>query len=277
MAMTREQLERLTETDVRDPIPADVLLSALASPPFVPSTLLVNLRDLGSVPGSTIRPGFIYRCGTLEAAARDSTALEWLAAKVTRIFDIRSSRERERHVDPEVEGVTNTWFDSTVFDDQRVLEEFVEAGGALGVRKEYLKILDIYQPTIRIILEHVRDKPGEHFLFHCTAGRDRTGVVAGLLQSLAGANPEDVRFDYMLSRIGTEPARETLLSYARVGTGVTFDHPGFYNMCSLRASCWDAFVAGVHEEHGGWDGYVTKALGFCSEDLAVIRTNLQCK
>ncbi|KAK1964751.1 hypothetical protein LY78DRAFT_581858, partial [Colletotrichum sublineola] len=155
--------------------------------------------------------------------------------------------------------------------------EFTEAGGTHGVRKEYLKILDIYQPTIRAILEHVRDRPDEHFLFHCTAGRDRTGVVADLLQSLAGANPEDVRFDYMLSRIGTEPVREMLLSYARISAGVTFDHPGFYNMCSLRASCWDAFVAGVHEEHGGWGGYVTKTLGFSSDDLAIIRSNLRVK
>ncbi|KAK1987148.1 protein-tyrosine phosphatase-like protein [Colletotrichum cereale] len=274
MPMTREQLERLAETDVRDCIPADVLLSALASSPFIPSDSLVNIRDLGSVPGSAIRPGLIYRCGTLEVAAKDPAALEWLARAVTHIFDIRSPRERERHPDPEVKGVTNTWFDSTVLDGQPVLEEFVEAGGAAGVRKEYLKILDIYQPTIRVILEHVRDMPGEPFLFHCTAGRDRTGVVAGLLQSLAGANPEDVRFDYMLSRIGTEPARERLLSYARIGTGVTFDHPGFYNMCNLRASCWDAFVAGVQEEHGGWGGYATGVLGFCSDDLARIRSNL---
>ncbi|KZL78907.1 hypothetical protein CI238_07058 [Colletotrichum incanum] len=275
MPMTREQLERLTETDVRDPISADVLLSALASSPFIPSASLVNIRDLGSVPGSAIRPEAIYRCGTLEAAAKDPDALEWLATNVKHIFDIRSPRERERHPDPEVKGVTNTWFSSTAFDGQPVLEEFVEADGAPGLRKEYLKILDIYQPTFRVILEHVRDRPDEPFLFHCTAGRDRTGVMAGLLQSLAGANPEDVRFDYMLSRIGTEPARKRLLSYARIGTGVTFDHPGFYNMCSLRTSCWDAFITGVQEEHGGWEGYAMKTLGFSNEDLARIKSNLR--
>ncbi|GKT90584.1 hypothetical protein Ct61P_08434 [Colletotrichum tofieldiae] len=237
MPMTREQLERLAETDVRDPISADVLLSVLASSPFIPSASLVNIRDLGS----------LYRCGTLEAAAKDPDALEWLATNVKHIFDIRSPKERERHPDPEVTGVTNTWFNSTAFDGQPVLEEFVEADGAPGLRKEYLKILDIYQPTFRVILEH----------------------------SLAGASSEDVRFDYLLSRIGTEPARERLLSYARIGTGVTFDHPGFYNMCSLRPSCWDAFVTGVHEEHGGWEGYLTKTLGFSNDDLARIKSNLR--
>lgn len=108
------------------------------------------------------------------------------------------------------------------------------------------------------------------------AGRDRTGVMAGLLQSLAGAEPEDVRFDYMLSRIGTETARERLLRYARIGTGITTDNsPGFNNLCSLRTSCWDAFVAGVQEKHGGWEGYVTGTLGFSDDDLGKIKTNLR--
>ncbi|WYZ41843.1 hypothetical protein EsH8_V_000738 [Colletotrichum jinshuiense] len=276
MSMTRDQLEHLTETDVRNPIPADVLLPALNSPPFVPSTSLINIRDLGIVPGSSIRPGLVYRCGTLEVTANDPKALNWLAAHVKHIFDIRSPMERKKAPDPEVKGVVNTWLDSTVVDPKPNLDDFVEGGGEAGVRKEYLKILDIYRPSFRAILEHVRDKPGEAFLFHCTAGRDRTGVMAGLLQSLAGAEPEDVRFDYMLSRIGTETARERLLRYARIGTGITTDNnPGFNNLCSLRTSCWDAFVAGVQEKHGGWEGYVTGTLGFSDDDLGKIKTNLR--
>ena len=80
----------------------------------------------------------------------------------------------------------------------------------------------------------------------------------------------------MLSRIGTEPAREKLLEYARLGTGVTSDEePRFLNLCSLRESCWDAFVAGVDEIHGGWEGYVTKELGFPAGDVAKIKGNLR--
>ncbi|KAK1589700.1 uncharacterized protein LY79DRAFT_590982 [Colletotrichum navitas] len=37
-----------------------------------------------------------------------------------------------------------------------------------------------------------------------------------------------------------QPTRETLLGSSRIGVGATFEHPGFYNMCSLRASSWDA-------------------------------------
>ncbi|OHE95580.1 hypothetical protein CORC01_09170 [Colletotrichum orchidophilum] len=255
MAMARDQVEALTERDVHDPITPEILLQVLGAPPFVPVPELISIRDL--------------------VAIGVPQALDWLSADVKRVFDIRTLAEREKHPDPEIEGVVNTWFEGTGLHAPPDLNKFVEAGGESGVRKEYLKVLDLYRPTFRAILEHARDKPHEPFLFHCTAGRDRTGVMSGLLQSLAGTGPEDARFDYMLSRIGIEPAREQLLQHARGGGGVVFNnHPGFCNMCSLRTSCWDLFVAAVQEEHGGWEGYVLTTLGFSSDDLARIKTNL---
>ncbi|KAK1504804.1 hypothetical protein CTAM01_04111 [Colletotrichum tamarilloi] len=276
MSMTRDQLEALTERDVHDPIPSELLQQALSTPPFLPVPELINIRDLGAVPGSCVRPGLVYRCGMLEVANQNPEALDWLAANVKQVFDVRSSAERGKHPDPEIAGVANTWLESAGAQTPPDLNDFVEAGGEVGLRKEYLKVLDLYRPIYRAILEHVRDKPEESFLFHCTAGRDRTGVMAGLLQSLAGTAPEDVRFDYMLSRVGTEPARERLLQQARAGGGsLTFEqHPGFYNLCSLRTSCWDAFIAALQEAHGGWEGYVVGALGFSSDDLARIKDNL---
>jgi len=108
------------------------------------------------------------------------------------------------------------------------------------------------------------------------AGRDRTGVVAGLLLSLAGESPEAVVLDFMLSRIGTEPAREQLVAFARHGTGVkSNDEPGFYNLCSLKAECWDAFISAVDKEYGGFESYVLNTLGFSEGDLATIKKNLR--
>ncbi|KAK1688830.1 protein-tyrosine phosphatase-like protein [Colletotrichum godetiae] len=275
--MSRHQSETLTTRDVRDPIPPEILQQTLSAPPFIPIPGLINIRDLGAVPGSGVRPGLVYRCGMLEAATQNPQALKWLAANVKHVFDVRTSAEREKHPDPEVNGVANTWLESAGVHSPPDLDDFVEAGGEVGLRKEYLKVLDLYGPIYRAILEHVRDRPEEPFLFHCTAGRDRTGVMAGLLQSLAGTAPEDVRFDYMLSRIGTEPARGRLLQQARAGGGsLAFEqHPGFYNLCSLRTSCWDAFVAALQEVHSGWEGYILTSLGFSTDDLARIKNNLR--
>lgn len=93
--------------------------------------------------------------------------------------------------------------------------------------------------------------------------------------SLAGGDPNAVTFDFMLSRIGTEPAREKLLAFAMKGTGAeSVDTPGFRNMCNLRPSGWAAFVRAAEEKYGGFEGYVTETLGFPQEELEVIKRNL---
>lgn len=80
----------------------------------------------------------------------------------------------------------------------------------------------------------------------------------------------------MLSRIGTEPAREILLRFAMASVGVTDpETPGFFNLVSLRPEFWEAFLEGLGDEFGGWDGYVTKGLGFSQGDLAKIKGNLR--
>ncbi|KAK0635646.1 protein-tyrosine phosphatase-like protein [Bombardia bombarda] len=206
-----------SETDVSQPLPKEQVYAALRTAPFtyVPGTF--NTRDLGLV-SSALRPGLAYRSGMLTGLGEEGKKVLREKLGVKKIFDLRSVREREAQPDPAVERVEN-----------------VDYGG-----------------SVKGVLEHVRDGVGEGFLFHCTAGRDRTGVVAGLLMTLAGAKPEDIKLDFMLSRIGTEPAREQLVA----------------------ASSWDAFVEAVDREYGGFEGYVTGVLGFSEHDLVVIKKNL---
>lgn len=108
------------------------------------------------------------------------------------------------------------------------------------------------------------------------AGRDRTGVVAGLLHALAASPADASTRDYMLSRIGTEPAREKLMHYAMSTLGIKDpETPGFYDLVSLRPVFWQRFQEALDEDFGGWDGYVTRGLGFSEGDLQKIKANLR--
>lgn len=96
-----------------------------------------------------------------------------------------------------------------------------------------------------------------------------------MLLTLAGVDPDTVALDFLLSRIGTEPARAQLVAFALKGSGAESDNtPGFRNLCNLKAVCWKAFLAGVDRKHGGFNGFVTKVLGFTEQDLATIKANL---
>ena len=74
----------------------------------------------------------------------------------------------------------------------------------------YKDLLCLYARTYAIILAHLRDRPGESIMWHCTAGKDRAGSLAILLLNLAGAGRDLIGFDYSLSRIGVEGDREVL-------------------------------------------------------------------
>ncbi|KAJ0107138.1 hypothetical protein J7T55_014668 [Diaporthe amygdali] len=285
-------LRDLAETDVREPIPATALLAALQTPPFVLVPGTFNTRDLGLLqPGTGIRPGFIFRTGGLEALARSADGQATLreALHVRRIFDMRSREEHARAADPALEGIEGVWLgdegngaaeENPMLD----LDLFVDGQGEGGYIAMYMDVLDKYRGTFREVLASVRDRPDEAIMFHCTAGRDRTGVLAGLLETLAGYDAETVRTDFLLSRIGTEVAREHLLGFARkyskgsAGNGdssTSFDEaPGFLNLVSLRGVCWDAFVEAVGMKFGGFEGYAINVLGFSEEDLATIKKNL---
>ncbi|KAL8343231.1 hypothetical protein RB598_004538 [Gaeumannomyces tritici] len=303
---TPDQLAALALTDVREPIPAADLLPALGSSPFVHVPGTFNTRDLGLVPSPSsftnqLRPGFAFRSGSLERLTPDGAALLAGRLGVRRIFDLRSQGERAAAPDPDVPGARNTWAPTEEKEATVELAAFVDGDGARGYADMYLDVLRVYRDPFRSVLEHIRDSPEEPFLFHCTAlvlkthshhhhppaGRDRTGVLSGLIASLAGQDPALVELDYLLSRVGTEPAREMLLGFLMKGSGAaTTDDPGLHNLASLRPGSWRAFLAAVDREHlpggggGGGDGgdglraYARDALGFSEEELRLIAYNL---
>ncbi|KAH8204693.1 hypothetical protein TruAng_001168 [Truncatella angustata] len=267
-------LRKLAQTDVIQELSVNDYMPVLSSPPFTWVDGTFNTRDLGLIPGSPIRAQFVFRSGSLaHVTDQGMKAIEGLGVK--RIFDLRSPEERTHAPDPEIPGIENTWIQSAQPESKVDLTKFISGLGEVGYEEMYLEVIDIYQAAWKAILGHVRDRPQEPFMFHCTAGRDRTGVISGLLMALAGASADAISLDYMLSRIGTEPVRQLLLKFAMAGANAqSTEEPGFYNLCQLREESWNAFVQGVQRDYGGFDQFVTNVLGFSQKDLAKIRNNL---
>lgn len=78
----------------------------------------------------------------------------------------------------------------------------------------YCEMLDHRQDNIKkvftLFLSHLSDT----ILFHCSAGKDRTGVIAALLLDLAGCHPYDIVKDYSESFENNQPIYNELLKLA---------------------------------------------------------------
>ena len=57
---------------------------------------------------------------------------------------------------------------------------------------------DDFKAKLKEGLKFMIDNEGP-YLVHCTEGKDRAGFVAGLLEALMGATPEEIKEDYMIS------------------------------------------------------------------------------
>lgn len=72
-----------------------------------------------------------------------------------------------------------------------------------GFTKAYTDILHAAAPaSYRTILLHLANEPSKSLIVHCTAGKDRTGVICALVLSLCGVPDEVVAYEYSLTEIG---------------------------------------------------------------------------
>ena len=78
----------------------------------------------------------------------------------------------------------------------------------------YILILDHLQAQIYKVFKVFLDYPYDGILFHCSAGKDRTGVISALLLDLAGCHEYDIVKDYSESYENNQEIYEELLKLA---------------------------------------------------------------
>ncbi|GJN83149.1 hypothetical protein PLIIFM63780_006697 [Purpureocillium lilacinum] len=312
-------LALLASTPVDAPIPPQSLTTALSSPPFIttiPGAL--NVRDLGAYAPlrGLLRPRTVFRSGTLDFLPAESRPLLRSQLGVSRVVDFRRRDEVKVPLLLEggdgVQGVTLVscpYMDGREQPRQMGPGDFVAKEGeelSTGYEVMYDVILRGYTTGYRTVFEALRTAgEGDAVLFHCTGGKDRTGVMAALILDLLGAPIDVIADEYALTRIGTEPWREKLLPVALrsfgvqastaapdpravSGDGETKDQeaaggevtvdietPGMREMLGTYAAVMKRFVERLRGEYGGAEGYMKNHLGFSDTDVAQIRANLR--
>lgn len=165
---------------------------------------LFNFRDLGGyqgLDGKTVRWNHLYRADGLYRV-HDEDLDRMAPLEVATVFDLRTHRERDERGCFPVDRHPATYHHLPVM--QRTWDEdgMAADGTPEFFAERYLSMLDTGADAIARALTLMADADTYPAVFHCSAGKDRTGVVAAVVLGVLGVDDDDIADDYSLSGPG---------------------------------------------------------------------------
>lgn len=112
----------------------------------------------------------------------------------------------------------------------------------------------------RALFRHLEDEQHVPLLFHCTAGKDRTGLAAALILLALDVPEETVMSDYLLTATYTHDFVEKSLANVRFANAFELDLDEIRPLMSVRREFLQAAIDGIHEEFGDVDRYFDEAM-----------------
>ena len=250
-----------------------------------PGTLVVlegamNLRDVGGYragDGTAVVRGQVFRSDHL-ATLTDTDHAVLCALGITTVLDLRHDAEVD-------EQPSRLW--STVLHHERVpmADELAQQGSFVErvlnghfqnltdetVADLYLDLLERHAVRFGTVLTRIADPDRRPVVFHCTAGKDRTGLATALLHEVLGVAREDVLDDYELSRRYRTDRRVAELRPVFEERGV--DIEAVMPILSAPRTAL-AGALGRLDEQGGAVAYLTGAAGMHPDTIAALRDQL---
>ncbi|MBL8059010.1 MAG: tyrosine-protein phosphatase, partial [Anaerolineales bacterium] len=239
----------------------------------------VNLRDIGgyaTTDGRRVRWGRVWRSGSL--AGLDEPALARLAELGLRtVCDLRTPQEAARYPDrlpagaayalqpAYPDGNTAAWLRTLIF-RRHELDVVFEEG--------YVRMAAGSAPVFGAVLRQIADPANQPYLVHCTAGKDRTGIVIALLLLLLGVPEDVVLADYALSNRDYPGILAAAQDDVRRITALGFAPEELRPILTAHPRNLRRLLAFVRARHGSVEAYLREAAGVGPEVAAQLRAHL---
>lgn len=250
---------------------------------------VTNVRDLGGMPaanGRRIQPRRLVRSGELhDATAEDMKQLMHMH-DVDCIIDFRAKSEMDREPDPismmtgvkymhipvlKEEAIGIMHKGSLVKDLQSAIDY---AGSPYEIMSEFYQKAVLGESGMlayRTFLHDLLEEEAGATLWHCTQGKDRTGIAAILAEYILGVPYEYIRDDYLATNLfvrGWAEKLNAVLKGVKFARQIDMDVEA-YAYASM--GYFETLLKAVNNAYGSLDNYLVRALDFGPDKQAKLR------
>ncbi len=232
-----------------------------------------NFRDLGgytTVDGRMVKWRTLFRADAVHRLP-DSELDQLAEIGLRTVVDLRTGTEvDEGHLNDPHRGITHVhldvlgqvWKPSDLDDD---------ADARVVLSELYVHMLDIGAPALSEAFRTLAQSENLPAVFHCAAGKDRTGVLAAMVLSTIGVADHVIVADYAISGTNMAELIERLKHDRLEALTAMNDQPSAYLAAPPEAM--DRLLAHVNSEYGSMTGYV-KSIGIDADVIEALASVL---
>lgn len=251
---------------------------------------LNNTRDLGgftTTDGRKIKRGKLIRSGKLYKLPK-STQRKLKDIGVTTIVDMRMDLECQEYPTTVMEGVNyvrvplvctattgithekKSMARTMLAESKRIKHEFGDCDNYILKTYEIILFDEASQKKLKEFLDLVIKEEG-CILWHCSAGKDRTGISAMLLEALLGVDEETIIDDYVMS----DTFQKNKRNLQKLGLWLM---PAFFKFKVFlfhQMAAKPMYISGamdaIKERYGSIKEYCKQALGVTEEEIETLK------
>ncbi|GAB4584105.1 tyrosine-protein phosphatase [Nocardia sp. IFM 10818] len=250
-----------------------------------------NARDIGGVPtqggGGKIKPGMVFRADALSMLS-DAEQQALVAAGITKVIDFRSPTESGQNPDklpasiplqalPVYDPANDfyVFFGKVVQGGPEYQQQMLGDGKGAEYMRDYYRWM-VTDPTARAqfttALREIANAPGA-VLYHCTAGKDRTGWMTAILMQALNVPKGQIYKSFLESNENLAAGNQRTLD-GLVASGRVTDPSLFEPVLGVSEDFLDAAFDQATQSFGSFDNFLSSGLGIDAATVETLRSKL---
>jgi len=264
---------------------------------FLPVKGIVNARDLGgyTLPdGRHVRDGQLIRCAQLADATKSDVA--YLQGLWTvKVVDFRLEPEKEGKMDKDIPGAKYISLPINASGSASATASEKDQKKAARRKKFNVnKVIlfaafneqaqqiarDLYptllfhpdcQQQFAAFMRELVDTPNGAVLFHCTQGKDRTGIASALILAALGADRETIVKDFDATNKVYEKDVKKYVRRVKFMGGKEAEIATVKSFLGANTENFVKALDTIDAQYGSLDAYLKGPIGLSDSDIAILR------